>query len=188
MTVTPTMSPLGSPVIPRPPGDDAPCARVHAAIVAGVIDPAALTRAVADAGAGATALFLGTVRNSNEGRLVTGIDYQAYPAMAERELRAIATEAAHRFGARAVAIEHRVGRLDVGEVSVGIATSHARRGPAFAATRYAIEEIKRRVPIWKREHYADGTREWVDPTRAVPVAAAVTMPLADPGDERGDCV
>jgi molybdopterin synthase catalytic subunit len=187
--MSPTMSPIESPIASQPPpraaGDASPAPRLHSAVVHGVIDPAALTSAVADPGAGATALFLGIVRNSNDGRPVAGIDYDAYLAMAERELRAIASEAGHRFGACAVAIVHRVGHLAVGEVSVGIAASHERRAPAFAATRYAIEEIKRRVPIWKREHYADGTREWVDPTRTA-AAGGVTESLAPAGPGPGD--
>jgi molybdopterin synthase catalytic subunit len=139
--------------------------RTHAALVDRSIDPSALLRAVADVGAGATALFLGTVRHTHDGRAVTGIDYQAYSTMADRLLQAIVTEASQRYGTRAIAVEHRVGYLSLGETSVAIASAHERRAPAFAAARYVIEEIKRRVPIWKREHYVDGTREWVDPTR-----------------------
>jgi molybdopterin synthase catalytic subunit len=101
----------------------------------------------------------------NDGRDVTGIDYAAYEAMAARELTAIAHEVAARTGAR-VAVEHRIGTLVLGEASVAIAAAHAHRAPAFDACRAVIEEIKRRVPIWKREHYADGGRAWVDPTVA----------------------
>jgi molybdopterin synthase catalytic subunit len=137
----------------------------HAAIVERALGVSELVQMVANPGAGATSVFLGTVRNSDSGRAVVGIDYQAYAAMAARELRAIVTEAAHQFGTRAIAVEHRSGFLAVGEISVVIVASHERRGPAFDATRYVIEHIKRRVPIWKREHYADGTRDWVDPTR-----------------------
>lgn len=135
----------------------------HAALVDRPIDTGALLRAVAHPGAGATALFLGTVRNVHEGRSVTGIDYHAYAGMATRHLAAILAEASQRYGTCGISAEHRVGYLALGEVSVAIAASHERRAPAFAAARYVIEEIKRRLPIWKREHYADGTREWVDP-------------------------
>lgn len=137
--------------------------RCHAALVDQPIDTAALIRAVADPGAGATALFLGTVRNVHEGRSVTGIDYHAYAAMATRQLAVIVAEASQRYATCGISAEHRVGHLALGEISVAIAASHERRAPAFAAARYVIEEIKRRLPIWKREHYADGTREWVDP-------------------------
>lgn len=129
------------------------------------IDPAALLAEVSTPEAGAVTLFVGTVRNTNEGRAVTGIDYTAYDAMARRELAKIVTETAERFGTPHVVIEHRIGYLALGEASVAIAVAHPRRAPAMDASRFAIEEIKRRVPIWKREHYVDGTREWVDPTR-----------------------
>lgn len=140
------------------------------AIVERGLDPAALLAEVADAGHGASALFVGTVRETNEGRPVTGIDYTAYVAMAERELARIAAEGAERFrtaeGAPRVVAEHRLGALAIGEASVAVAAGHARRAPAMDAVRYVVEELKRRVPVWKREHYADGTREWLDPTAA----------------------
>jgi len=152
--------------------------RMDASLVSRSIDPAVLVRAVADPGAGATALFLGTVRSSHDGRPVTGIDYHAYAAMAERQLRTIITEAGQRYGTCAIAVEHRIGYLAIGETSVAIAASHERRAPAFAAARYVIEELKRRVPIWKREHYVDGTREWVDPTRGSSLGAAAATGAA----------
>lgn len=136
------------------------------------IDPAALLAEVSTHEAGAVTLFVGTVRNSNEGRAVTGIDYTAYDEMARRELARIVTETAERFGTPHVVIEHRIGYLALGEASVAIAVAHPRRAPAMDASRYAIEEIKRRVPIWKREHYLDGTREWVDPTRPYQASGA----------------
>jgi len=86
--------------------------------------------------------------------------------MAEAELRQIVAEAADRFGVTSLIVEHRIGVLSLGETSVAIAAAHAHRAPAFDCTRYVIEEIKKRVPIWKMEHYIDGTREWVDPTNA----------------------
>jgi molybdopterin synthase catalytic subunit len=101
---------------------------------------------------------------------VTGIDYSAYDAMAERELRAIADEATERWPGLRLSIEHRLGTLAVGEASVAVAAAHARRAAAFDGARYVVEQLKRRVPIWKREHYADGTREWVDPTATALVA------------------
>ena len=140
----------------------------RAAIVDRPIDAAALLGEVASVASGATSLFLGTVRDVNDGRAVTGMEYTAYGAMAARELMKIVTEATARFGGAAVVVEHRVGELALGDVSVAIAASHAHRGHALDATRFVIEELKRRVPVWKREHYADGTREWVDPTRARP--------------------
>ena len=137
---------------------------MRAALVDRVLDPAALLVEVSAPANGAAILFVGTVRELNEGRDVTGIDYSAYAAMAQRELEAIAAETATRYSTQHVVIEHRLGTLAVGEASVAIAVAHPRRGAAYEASRFVIEELKRRVPIWKREHYVDGTREWVDPT------------------------
>ncbi|HYW50625.1 MAG TPA: molybdenum cofactor biosynthesis protein MoaE [Gemmatimonadaceae bacterium] len=137
---------------------------IRVAIVGERIDPQALLSEVTTAGTGATTLFLGTVREVNEGRAVTGIEYSAYTAMAHDELVRIAEEAVERFGGIRIVIEHRIGTLTLQEVSVAIAVAHARRAPALDAQRFAIEELKRRVPIWKREQYADGDRHWVDPT------------------------
>jgi len=134
---------------------------MRSAIVERPIDPASLLTEVADPANGAAVLFLGTVRDVNEGRAVSGIEYRAYREMAERELEAIAHEAGEQFATRYIAVEHRVGRLELGEISVGIAVAQPHRADAYDASRYVIEEIKRRVPIWKREEYVDGTREWV---------------------------
>ena len=115
---------------------------------------------------GAILVFLGVVRDVNDGRSVTGIEYSAYEAMAAMQLDEIAREGAERFGPANVVIVHRLGELGLQEESVGIAIAHAHRDAAYQLSRWCIEELKRRVPIWKREHYSDGTREWVDPTRA----------------------
>lgn len=145
---------------------------MQARIVDHPIDALAIVAEVADGGNGATVLFLGTVREVNQGRPVTGLEYSAYLAMAEREMRTVLEEAGRRFGVAHLVVEHRVGALEIGDVSVAIAAAHPHRGSAFDATRYVIEELKKRVPIWKREHYTDGTREWVDPTGApAPVEA-----------------
>ena len=139
---------------------------MRTAIVEGPIDVMALIADVADHANGATLLFIGTVRDTNDGRSVTGMEYSAYRGMAERELAAISEEAAAQFETSSIAIEHRIGVLDLGEASVAIAVGHAHRGKAYDASRYIIEQLKQRVPIWKLEHYVDGTREWVDPTRS----------------------
>jgi molybdopterin synthase catalytic subunit len=110
-------------------------------------------------------VFLGTVRDSNDGRPVSGIDYSAYEAMAVAEMNRIVGEAEERFTGVTTALVHRIGTLRVGDVSVAIAVSHPHRAQALDATRYVIEELKQRVPIWKREHYLDGTSDWVDPRR-----------------------
>jgi molybdopterin synthase catalytic subunit len=144
----------------------------RASIVAGEIDPASLIHEVSSPRYGAISLFVGTVREVNEGRSVSGIEYSAYKSMASAELERILDEAVERFGISALVVEHRIGLLGLGEVSVAIAAAHPHRAPALDSTRYVIEEIKKRVPIWKKEHYADGTREWVDPTRAAEVSGA----------------
>ena len=134
---------------------------MRAALVSRPLDPAALLREVSGNANGAVILFVGTVREVNDGRAVTGIDYSAYAPMAERELAAIATEAARAHGTGDVVIEHRIGTLALGEASVAIAVAHPHRGAAYDASRYVIEQLKQRVPIWKREAYTDGSREWV---------------------------
>ena len=134
---------------------------MRTAIIENPIDPSALIAEVAESRNGATLLFLGTVRDVNDGRAVTGIEYSAYRSMAEREMAAIVAEACAEFGTDDIVVEHRLGVLELGEASVGIAVAHSHRGRAYDASRYIIEELKKRVPIWKLEHYVDGTREWV---------------------------
>jgi len=146
---------------------------IRCAIVTTPIDPAALLAEVTTSATGATTLFIGTVRDVNEGRTVTGIEYSAYTAMALDEMERIAREASLQFDNVRVAVEHRVGLLVLQEISVAIAVAHARRAPAIDAGRFIIEELKRRVPVWKQEHYVNGERVWVDPTATpVPVSAA----------------
>lgn len=124
------------------------------------IEVAPLEAHVGNAAHGAIVTFVGVVRDVADGRHVTGLDYSAYEPMAARELEAIVREAESRWGAH-VAAAHRTGALAVGDVAVAIAAGHGHRAEAFDACRYVIEEVKRRVPIWKREHYVDGGREWV---------------------------
>jgi molybdopterin synthase catalytic subunit len=137
---------------------------MRTALVRRPIDAAALLSEVERSSNGASVLFVGTVRDVNDGRAVTGMEYTAYELMAERELARIVEEAANRFETDDVVVEHRLGTLDLGEASVAIAAAHPHRARAFDAARYVIEQLKKRVPIWKLEHYVDGTREWVDPT------------------------
>ena len=128
------------------------------------IDPPALLREIGDPAHGALLLFLGVVRDMNDGRAVTGIEYSAYESMAASELQAIADEAADRCRDARVLIVHRLGELALQDASVAIVVAHGHRDDAYQLSRWTVEELKRRVPIWKREHYADGTREWVDPS------------------------
>ena len=152
---------------------------MYSAITDAPIDALALVQRVSRGANGATVLFLGTVREVSDGREVTGIEYSAYRSMAERELRKIVDEAAGLSDSNDVAVEHRLGELAVGECSVAIAVAHPHRARAFEAARYVIEELKQRVPIWKREQYVDGTREWVSAT-----STSGTSELVDAGDER----
>ncbi|HCO14474.1 MAG: hypothetical protein CME27_05025 [Gemmatimonadetes bacterium] len=113
---------------------------------------------------GAAILFIGVVRNHADGRSVSGMRYDSYIDMAQRELTSIAAEAAERLGTDRLAVEHRIGELHVGEISVAIAVSSPHRAESFDATRYIIEEIKKRLPVWKKEYYEDGTDSWVEGT------------------------
>jgi molybdopterin synthase catalytic subunit len=124
------------------------------------IDLNELVLFVTDPEAGAIATFIGTTRNNNEGRKVIGLDYEAYPQMAEKELARIGEDAKKQWPICRMAIVHRLGPVKIGEASVIIAVSSAHRDAAFAACRYAIEEIKKTVPIWKREVF-EGGEVWI---------------------------
>jgi molybdopterin synthase catalytic subunit len=110
---------------------------------------------------GALLLFLGVVRDRNEGRPVESVRYEAYREMAESELRAIAGEAVERWPLGRVAVVHRLGELPVGEASVAVAISSGHRAEAFDAARWIMEELKVRAPIWKHERYSDGESAWL---------------------------
>jgi molybdopterin synthase catalytic subunit len=110
--------------------------------------------------AGGIALFVGTVRDHDGGKGVSSLDYSGHPT-AEALLREVATETAEQYDAKAVAAVHRVGDLAIGDVAVIVAVASAHRGDAFEAARYLIDELKRRLPIWKHQTFADGTEEWV---------------------------
>jgi molybdopterin synthase catalytic subunit len=133
-----------------------------ARIITAAIDVSSLSRAVASEQNGAIAIFTGTVRAQNDGREVRGIEYSAYEEMAVKEMTRILDEASGRFGVGDIAIEHRIGILDIGDVSIAVAVAHPHRGAALDALRYIVDETKARAPIWKLEHYTDGTREWVN--------------------------
>jgi molybdopterin synthase catalytic subunit len=124
------------------------------------IDLNELVLFVTDPEAGAIATFVGTTRNNNEGRKVIGLDYEAYPEMAEKELARIGEDAKKQWPICRMAIVHRLGPVKIGEASVIIAVSSAHRDAAFAACRYAIEEIKKTVPIWKKEVF-EGGEVWI---------------------------
>jgi molybdopterin synthase catalytic subunit len=124
------------------------------------LDLAALLASVQSPSRGGVASFVGTVRNHHDGREVLRLDYSAYAPMAEAECARIVAEAQARWDAT-VALRHRIGRLEIGDAAVAVAVASAHRDEAFVACRYVIEEVKRRVPIWKREYFADGSIAWV---------------------------
>ena len=119
-----------------------------------------LVRFVTDSEAGAIATFIGTTRNNNEGRKVIALDYEGYPEMAEKELARIGQQASQRWQICRMAIIHRLGPVQITQASVIIAVSSAHRDAAFAACRFAIEEIKKTVPIWKKEVF-EGGEVWI---------------------------
>ncbi|UPT73240.1 MAG: molybdenum cofactor biosynthesis protein MoaE [Elusimicrobiota bacterium] len=124
------------------------------------LDPAALARAVSSPRHGAVASFAGAVRAVHAGRRVKAVSYDCFLPLAEKELARIAARAEKKWPAR-VAVSHRVGRLRVGELSVAIAAGSAHRAEAYDACRFVIEEIKRSLPVWKKEHYVRGDGRWL---------------------------
>lgn len=131
------------------------------------LDPAPLLAGVRRDGDGGIALFVGVVRDNADGRAVTEMEYEAYEPMAEKEMERIEADLAARFPGVRLVMRHRIGRLAVGEVAVVVAASAPHREEAFAACRAGIEEIKARVPVWKREWGPDGS-VWVDPCGSGP--------------------
>jgi molybdopterin synthase catalytic subunit/molybdopterin converting factor small subunit len=130
-------------------------------VVTEPLSPDAIAAEVDDAGAGGIVIFSGVVRNETGGRSVKFLEYEAHAPMAEAKMREIGDDVRARWaGVRRVAILHRIGRLEIGESSVLIAVSAAHRGDAFEACRYAIDTLKRTVPVWKKEHFEDG-EVWV---------------------------
>jgi molybdopterin synthase catalytic subunit len=115
---------------------------------------------------GGLCLFVGVVRDQNEGRPTTAIDYEAYGSMAEAEMGRLCEALASEFPRVRIRMQHRIGRLAVGEASVAILATSPHRSDAFAACRAAIDRLKTTVPIWKKEHHPDGSSDWVDPRKS----------------------
>ena len=111
-------------------------------------------------GAGAVVLFSGEVRDRNRGRAVAFLEYEAHLQLAEKMIAEILAEAMEKWGLNVAVAQHRIGRVEIGEAAVVVITASAHRGEAYAANRHIIDRIKHEAPIWKCEHYADGTREW----------------------------
>lgn len=137
---------------------------MHERVTAAPLDLAALIAETEDPGSGALVIFSGTVRAHNEGRPVSGMTYEAHLALAENVLQDIEAEMLARFDVRRCRIAHRVGPLDLGEVSVVVVVRAAHRAAAFEAARYGIDETKKRAPIWKHEHYINGDSRYLDGT------------------------
>jgi molybdopterin synthase catalytic subunit len=159
------------------------------ALVRRSIEPERLLAAVANPEAGAHVLFTGTARSHGAGGPTMGLEYEAHEPMAGPALERLCALAVERFRLSACALEHRLGRVAVGEVSVAVAASAAHRREAFAAAEWLMDRIKREVPIWKCEERADGRREWIHPeprTDAAGGRAADTAGERGSGERRGD--
>jgi molybdopterin synthase catalytic subunit len=130
-------------------------------LTAAPIDPSALMEELRDSRTGACVTFEGRVRDENEGRPVRSLDYEVYAPLAEREGEKIISEALRRFQVSRALCVHRTGSLALGDIAVWVAVTAGHRSAAFEACRFIIGEVKARVPIWKKEHYADGSAEWI---------------------------
>jgi molybdopterin synthase catalytic subunit len=126
-----------------------------------LIDTAQFLSRQPDPSCGASASFVGIVRNEHDGKAVERLFYECYEPMAEKQIEGIAARAKTKWSVRDIQVIHRVGWLDVGEVAIAILVHSGHRDEAFSACREVIDEIKRTVPIWKREVYRDGTEQWV---------------------------
>lgn len=133
----------------------------HIAVQAAPIEAERLLGQLSTPADGAVLLFCGIVRETNDDRPVSGLEYEAYEPMAEAVLREIVAEAHARWDTGGIAVVHRTGALDIGETSVAIAVASPHREAAYATSRYIIDELKRRVPVWKHEHYLDGEASWL---------------------------
>ncbi|MCD6025470.1 MAG: molybdopterin-converting factor chain 2 [Fibrobacteria bacterium] len=151
------------------------------------IDSAGLRAALENPACGACVAFEGLVRNHNEGRTVLRLEYEAYGALAVKEGEAIVREARAKFRIEEAACVHRTGLLEIGDMAVWVGVASAHRGEAFKACAWIIDTVKQRVPIWKREHYADGTDQWVNCAACAPGHEHVAGPIPnDPGSMDAD--
>ena len=141
------------------------------------IDAKAVSEALKRPEDGAAVIFDGVVRDNTRGRRTLYLEYEAYEAMALKQMESLATEARERFGVRAVSVVHRLGRLEIGETSVLIVVAAAHRGAAFEACRWIIDMLKKTVPIWKKEHFEDGA-VWAD---GEPFPEEIRRPGSKPG-------
>jgi len=126
------------------------------------IAPAALEAKFRDGACGALVVFEGRVRNLNEGRPVERLEYEVFGPLAEKEGARVLDEAMRKFAISKALCVHRTGLLEIGGIAVWVGVEAGHRGAAFDACRFIIDEVKSRVPIWKKEHYPDGRSEWVE--------------------------
>jgi len=145
------------------------------------LDLEELVRETEDHSTGALVIFVGTVRDTTEGQAVHAVTYEAHVELAERVLQEIEQEVLERFEVRRCRIRHRVGKLSLGEPSVIIVVRAGHRGPAFEAARYALEELKRRAPIWKEEHLLSGESRFVEGTPLQASPGQASLDQASPG-------
>ena len=138
------------------------------AIVEGPLDIEEIRASVTDPRAGAVVLFEGCARDHHDGRAVEELGYEAFAPMAERELAGLRNTAIERFGLCRCTIHHRIGSVPLTETAVAVATSAAHRRPAFEAAMWIMDTIKERVPVWKRERYAEGGESWVEGEQRLP--------------------
>ena len=142
------------------------------------LQPEAITASVKSSSNGAVVTFLGTTRDASEGRNVLHLEYEAYRPMADKKLAEIAQEVRQRWGIEDVTIAHRLGRLEVGEISLVVAVASPHRKEAFAACQHAVDRIKQTVPIWKKEYFEDG-EVWVESPEDVAAREAAHAPSGD---------
>ena len=172
-----------------PPPGRGRCRRLHPSgggrlmrfrFTASAIDTGNARRELLDLGAGGYVSFEGWVRDYNEGQEVTRLEYEAFQELAVKEGERILAEALRRFPVKHALCIHRIGALDLSDMAVWVGVSSAHRGEAFDACRFIIDEVKHRVPIWKKEHYRNGDSGWVNCERCAAGAAASTLTIATP--------
>lgn len=139
---------------------------IHLQIHQHEINYAELTESVRNHRCGAVLLFLGTVREFTSGKQTSSLSYEAYEPLAIAELNRLVQEAMSQWPLAAVSIEHRIGDLELGDIAVAIAVSTPHRKEAYESGQWLMEQIKKSVPIWKREHWTDGTQEWIHPQQS----------------------
>ncbi len=137
-------------------------------IVQEKIDTAEVLASVQSESCGANVLFVGTTRNLTDGQETKRLSYDCYSEMATKEIQKLCDQAFSKWPIERVSAVHRTGMVEVGEASIAIAVSSPHRQAAFAAAQWLIDTLKKQVPIWKQEHWADGTTEWIHPDGATP--------------------